>query len=144
MKKITYILLLLLLSVSIKGQELAGYEYWFNSDYQNKVSITNSQKEIKLSLDVSYFRQGMHYFNFRVQDSLGKWSPILTQYFYRISCDNIADNTLASYEYWLDSNYAEKKEVPNTDGIANVDIDASKLPHGIHYFNFRAKDKMGN
>lgn len=144
MRKSIYILLLLLLSIGIKGQGLVGYEYWFDSDYQNKVSVTDSQKEIQLSPDASLLQKGIHYFNFRVQDSRGKWSSILTRYFYRTSSDNIADNALVSYEYWMDGNYAERKVTANTGGIINVDIDASKLPHGIHYFNFRAKDKMGN
>ena len=53
MRKSIYILLLLLLSIGIKGQGLVGYEYWFDSDYQNKVSVTDSQKEIQLSPDAS-------------------------------------------------------------------------------------------
>ena len=57
---------------------------------------------IALDLDVSDLSQGVHYLNFRAKDKLGNWSNLLTQYFYRTSMDNGADNALNSYEYWID------------------------------------------
>lgn len=143
MKRIAYILLLFLFSIGIKGQEIVGYEYWFDANYQDRAFVASSLKEIPLSLDVSRFRQGMHYFNFRVKDSKGKWSAPLTQYFYRLSTDDRSNLNLAGYEYWLDDDHANRKSSVNTDGIIALDVDTAVLRPGMHYFNFRTKNKGG-
>lgn len=109
MKRLTYILLLLLLSVTTRGQTLIGYEYWFDTDFPSKVYIAHTQSDISFDADISTFHQGMHYITFRVKDDKGKWSTPLTQYFYRTSSDNGADNSLTSYEYWLDTDYTKRK-----------------------------------
>lgn len=143
MKRIIYILLLLLLFVNARGQEIVGFEYWFDANRQEAVYVTDNLKEIILSLDVSQYRHGIHYFNFRVKDSKGKWSVPLNQYFYRLIEDDRTNLNLAGYEYWLDDDFANRIEVANTDGIVALDVDASALRPGMHYFNFRAKNKGG-
>ena len=144
MKKITYILSLLLLSTLTKGQNLVGYEYWFDTDYPSKVYTAHTQEQISFEADVSTFSQGLHYITFRAKDSEGKWSPPLTQYFYRTSTDNGADNALSSYEYWIDKDVTNKKSVESGNGMIALDLDVSDLSQGVHYLNFRAKDKLGN
>lgn len=71
MKRITYILSLLLLSTLTKGQSLVGYEYWFDTDYPSKVYTAHTQEQI-FEADVSTFSQGLHYITFRAKDSEGK------------------------------------------------------------------------
>ena len=144
MKKLTYILFLLLLSVTTEGQDLVGYEYWFDTDFSSKVYTAHTQSDVSFDADVSVFRQGMHYITFRIKDDKGKWSTPLTQYFYRTSNDNGATNTLESYEYWLDTDYTERKTVESTNGTIAFDLNASTLRQGMHCLNFRAKDKRGN
>ena len=144
MKRITYILSLLLLSTLTKGQNLVGYEYWFDKDYPSKVYTAHTQEQISFEADVSTFSQGLHYITFRAKDSEGKWSPPLTQYFYRTSTDNGADNALSSYEYWIDKDVTNKKTTESTNGTIILDLDVTTLTQGVHYLNFRAKDKLGN
>ena len=78
MKRLTYILLLLLLSVTTRGQTLIGYEYWFDTDFPSKVYTAHMQSDISFDADISTFHQGMHYITFRVKDDKGKWSTPLT------------------------------------------------------------------
>lgn len=144
MRRITYILSLLLLSTLTKGQNLVGYEYWFDTDYPSKVYTAHTQEQISFEADVSTFSQGLHYITFRAKDSEGKWSPPLTQYFYRTSTDNGADNALNSYEYWIDKDITNKKTTESTNGTIILDLDVTTLTQGVHYLNFRAKDKLGN
>ena len=144
MKRLTYILLLLLLSVTTRGQTLIGYEYWFDTDFPSKVYIAHTQSDISFDADISTFHQGMHYITFRVKDDKGKWSTPLTQYFYRTSSDNGANNSLTSYEYWLDTDYTKRKNVESTKGVITFNLDTSTLRQGMHYLNLRAKDKLGN
>ena len=144
MRRITYILSLLLLSTLTKGQNLVGYEYWFDTDYPSKVYTAHTQEQISFEADVSTFSQGLHYITFRAKDSEGKWSPPLTQYFYRTSTDNGADNALNSYEYWIDKDITNKKTTESTNGTIILDLDVTTLTQGVHYLNFRAKDKLGH
>ena len=144
MKRLTYILFLFFLSTSIRGQNLVGYEYWFDTDFPSKVYTAHMQSDISFDADISTFHQGMHYITFRVKDDKGKWSTPLTQYFYRTSSDNGADNSLTSYEYWLDTDYTKRKNVESTKGVITFDLDTSTLRQGMHYLNLRAKDKLGN
>ena len=144
MKKLTYILFLLLLSVTTEGQNLVGYEYWFDTGFSSKVYTAHTQSDVSFDADVSVFRQGMHYITFRIKDDKGKWSTPLTQYFYRTSNDNGATNTLESYEYWLDTDYAERKTAESTNHTIAFNLDVSTLRQGMHCLNFRAKDKRGN
>ena len=58
MKRLTYILLLLLLSVTTRGQTLIGYEYWFDTDFPSKVYIAHTQSDISFDADISTFHQG--------------------------------------------------------------------------------------
>lgn len=144
MKRITYILLLLLLFTKARGQEIVGYEYWFDANRQDVVYVAGSLKDITLSIDISQQRQGMHYFNFRAKDSNGKWSAPLTQYFYRLKEDDRTNLNLSGCEYWFDDDFVNRTTVANTDGVIALDIDASKLRPGMHFLNFRAKNKGGH
>ena len=123
---------------------LSSYEYWIDKDVTNKKSVESSNGMVTFDLDVSDLSQGVHYLNFRAKDKLGNWSNLLTQYFYRTSTDNGVDNTLNSYEYWIDKDVTNKKTTESTNGTIILDLDVSSLERGVHYLNFRAKDKLGN
>lgn len=64
MKRLTYILFLFFLSTSIRGQNLVGYEYWFDTDFPSKVYTAHMQSDISFDADISTFHQGMHYITF--------------------------------------------------------------------------------
>lgn len=127
------------------GNTLRKYEYWLNDNYQEKISGTfDDTGEVSLELDVSALPAGFHYFNFRAQDNMNTWSTPVSYYFYRTDIDR-SGNTLTEYEYWLDSNYQEKKTGKLAeDGVINLNaLDVSALGEGYHYFNFRTQDSFG-
>ena len=127
------------------GNTLRKYEYWLNDNYQEKISGTfGDTGEVSLELDVSALPAGFHYFNFRAQDNMNTWSTPVSYYFYRTDIDR-SGNTLTEYEYWLDSNYQEKKTGKLAeDGVINLNaLDVSALGEGYHYFNFRTQDSFG-
>ncbi len=127
----------------LKGQNIAGYEYWLDRDIENKVATTSSNENISLTVDVSLLSEGIHCYNFRAKDSEGYWSAPLTQYFYRVPL-NPKNNKLVKYEYWFDKNVESKQIVTSESEIINLDLDVSSLLSGIHYFNFRAQDAYGH
>ena len=71
---------------------------------------------------------------------MNTWSTPVSYYFYRTDIDR-SGNTLTEYEYWLDSNYQEKKTGKLAeDGVINLNaLDVSALGEGYHYFNFRTR-----
>ena len=50
MKRLTYILFLFFLSTSIRGQNLVGYEYWFDTDFPSKVYTAHIQSDISFEI----------------------------------------------------------------------------------------------
>ena len=72
MKKITFILLWSCLFYAGKGQNIAGYEYWFDYKSEERVKVNSSDENITLDLDVSALTEGIHFYNFRAKDNNGK------------------------------------------------------------------------
>lgn len=140
-KNIMLLFLALLSAVAVRSQEIAGYEYWIDDNFEGRTVVTGNSTDINLDIDVSGLLDGMHYFCFRAKDTTGKYSGITTQYFYKPS--SYESNSLASYEYWIDDNFEGRKSVAGTDGIVNLEIDTEDMLDGMHYFCFRAKDTTG-
>ena len=53
--------------------------------------------------------------------------------------------TLTSYEYWFDDDFAERQTgtLSGTIDLVNVNVDARRLPHGVHTLNIRARQSDG-
>ena len=46
------------------------------------------------------------------------------------------------YEYWIDNDLDGRSfGIVPSDSILSLDIDLSKMPIGLHYFNFRTQDE---
>ncbi len=143
MKKITLLLILFCPLFHLLGQNITGYEYWFDYQSTERTQITTTDRNISLTLDVSGLSEGIHFYNFRAKDTKGSWSSPLTQYFYRTKM-NPVDNKIVQYEYWIDKNYTNRTNENSTNGIVNLNLDVNSLCEGIHFYNFRAKDTNGN
>jgi PKD repeat protein len=134
---------------SITNNHIVSYEYWYDDNFQNKISVNISpveQATILAQLDVSGLSNGMHIFNFRAKDERGYYSSIGYQYFYKIEPTSITNNHIVSYEYWYDDNFQNKISVnisPVEQATILAQLDVSGLSNGMHIFNFRAKDERG-
>lgn len=53
--------------------------------------------------------------------------------------------TLTGYEYWFDDDFAERQTgtLSGTIDLVNVNVDARRLPHGVHTLNIRARQSDG-
>ncbi len=126
-----------------QGQETSSnirtYEYWFDTDYENKISGEASDRIITLSFDIEtkHLSEGMHLFNFRAQDTNGSWSSPITKYFYCFQEKEKSE--IRTYEYWFDMDFDNKK-TDNCNGQFSQAIDVSHLSDGIHSLNIRFKD----
>ncbi len=61
--------------------EVSGYEYWFDNDTANAVTIEHDSDVIELAVDVKSLTIGEHTFNIRVRNGVGQWGSIFVETF---------------------------------------------------------------
>ncbi|MBO4985503.1 MAG: hypothetical protein J6C87_07685 [Bacteroides sp.] len=144
MKKITYILLLLLFVTAAKGQNgLAGYEYWFDADYENRQQVSSSATEIEIEADASGLRGGIHSFRFRALRDDGMPGIIHSYTFLKPILDNRNVEELKC-EYWVDDDYANRKMADgNAEGLISFEADIAAIPPGLHQLNYHIANAEG-
>jgi hypothetical protein len=130
-------------------RKVTNYEYWFDNDYANVVSMTaNNQQTFSLNTNVVpiMLSSGIHTFNIRFKDNTGFSSSTLSSFFYKIPEQANSDRKIISYEYWLDNDYANavSQTANNQQTFSlNTNLVLSMLTSGIHTFNIRFKDNTG-
>ena len=134
-------LLTAVLPVSAQKVVLQKGEYWLDGDFDNRTSITLTDKW-ETELDVSSLCEGIHTLGFRASDSEGRWSSPNVHYFLR-SGRTIEGNQPASYELWIDDDFDHRTTGVLTDGTANMELDLARLHTGLHRLTLRVKDTQG-
>jgi len=81
------------------GQHLSSCEYWFNDDYQNKITIAAGDGKFNESFQAGSLANGMHWLHFRFKDELGVYSPLQSHLFWKTG------QKLVAYEFWTDDNF---------------------------------------
>lgn len=125
---------------------LVAYEYWFDHDYANKVTSPlsgNTNENIVANIPTVGLNNGLHTFHIRFKDNENKWSSVLSQFFLKEELQNISNATITQYEYWFDSDYANRISVNlpgNTNQQVLTNISANTLNNGLHTFHIRFKD----
>jgi PKD repeat protein len=133
----------------LTSNRLIYYEYWFDNDYSAKdtSTLTNSVFLLKDTLNLESFTSGVHSFHFRAKDSLGKWSIVQNQLFYKppVQASQLTSNPLIMYEYWFDNDYSVKdtSTLTNSVFLLKDTINLESFASGVHSFHFRAKDSVG-
>lgn len=135
------VMLLLALCISAYGQQIAKYEYWFDSDIGTKVTGTPQGNTIDLTLDIKDMHNGVHTLNFRAADDRSRWSAPMATYFVKVRTGNDR-NSITEIEYWTDGNTATKTTAA-TEGTVALDIDVSGMAEGVHSIGYRLKDSHG-
>lgn len=127
-------------------------EYWLDEDYAGKVVVnfsgSNASEHLLGNISTTSVGQGLHRFQIRFFDSSGKWSSVMSQFFYKQNT-SLSGLTayLSNYEYWYDSDVANK--VTGTfSGTATQEnllstVTTTALLDGLHTFNIRFKDNFG-
>lgn len=122
--------------------KVLSYEYWIDDDESGRVNGNTTDSIVSFNLNASNLTQGLHSFHFRAKDSEGRWSMPLTSYFLRIPLATDGSTTI-SYEYWVDDNYAQRTKGITTDGLIQLQVDASSLQAGLHWLSLRTQDDQG-
>jgi hypothetical protein len=84
------------------GQQLSGCEYWFNDDYQNKITVAAGAEKFNESFQAGSLANGMHWLHFRFKDELGIYSPLQSHLFWKTG------QKLVAYEFWYDDNFSSR------------------------------------
>ena len=133
---------LLLLVMMMAAQGIQKHEYWIDSDYGNRKTVSSSNTSISLKISTEGLSAGIHILNLWAQDTDGTWGSPSRMLFY-VPASMSADATIGSCEYWIDSDYANRKS--GTDGASMTDmIDISKLNPGVHFLNYQATNNFGD
>jgi len=128
---------------------LVSYEYWFDDQYNNKVSspVTPSwNSQYELNVPTTDLNTGLHSYHIRYLDSKGKWSAIVSEFFHKLPVTIGGIRKITGCEYWFDSDYDKKIATPVTPEqtvTLNSGIDVALLQNGLHSFHVRYKDDAG-
>lgn len=139
-----------LIYAKANSDKILAYEYWFDTDYTNKVNVPiNPQMQLNLlsSFDCSALVNGTHILNIRFLDEGAKWSSVASQFFQKSSNGTSALNKITAYRYWIDSSYTEMNYI-NLATAQNPfhlteNVDFTQIPAGQHLFNIQFKDTAG-
>lgn len=146
-KRLIYLVglaLLLFSPIRIIADDYVTYQYWIDNDIGNaQQSVATSGTAFNLDINVASLSSGVHFLNVRAQTG-SVWGTVYRNFFC-IPEPSIASNDMAEYEYWLDNDYAHcvTTTVSGDEQTPVLQIDASNLSTGVHYFNVRVKDASG-
>ena len=149
-KYLTLFLLTCLISLSYGQNNIIKYEYWFDGDYSNKSTITVSptnKLDVNSQVSTSGLIDGIHTYNVRFMDDAYLWSNTTSQFFYKRPDISTFDYKISEYEHWFDGDYANRTTsvVAPTDNLdVNSQISTTGLTDGIHTYNVRFKDNLGD
>lgn len=119
-------------TLGASSQTITGYEYWFDTDYANKVFVSVSGgvvSEVNASIAASTLSQGYHTFWYHTKSSDGKWSVPVSSTFVN------GNNSIVGLEYWYDNDYSTKVYTaltPSQGGEYDMGLPVSGLTIGNH------------
>lgn len=147
MKRLIYILIALPLSVMLNAQKnLSLYEYWIDRDYDNRQEryLSQTEENIAFSIDTQNLEEGIHDVSLHVKDNEGNWSETVCSYYYVTRYKRQGGTQVTTCEYWLDDEYALRRQQTVTDDNVALAVDMSAMQPGMHTLSLRMKDDNGN
>ena len=138
-------LLTLLCCLTVTAQTtVTKCEYWFDQQFDSRTTVTMQGNAWSSSIDISSLNTGLHSVAFRVADNNGVFSSTLVKNFMLVPGSGTGDNSLKTYEYWIDKKFDERKSGSiSGSGTINIDEDISALNDGLHNIAMRIIDKNG-
>ncbi len=137
-------------STSSLTPQLMEYEYWFDSDYASKVSVSlsgNQYETVLSDLNASSLTVGLHTLHIRFKDASSKWSSVLSGFFLKNITTSVLNNEIIAYRYWFDENDADMitETILTPSPYVNVSdaISMVTIPKGTHTIHFQFKDAQG-
>ena len=114
------------------------YEQWLDGDYDHRIVRDFRGGNLVDSMDVSTLTQGIHYYNLRVQDSHGTWSPV-SRYLVVVT-DAVKP---ARISYWIDNDTLAVGKQPISGSSVELTVSVANQGVGQHTFHCRLQDSVG-
>lgn len=113
-----------------------GY-YWFDSDYANRKSISLKDGSCVSQIDVSGLTDGVHTIHFQATAGEGAQSPVASHLFVKYPPVEASPTYTSDGNccYWFDSDYADRKQIALSGGLATLDV--GHLSAGVHTIHFQ-------
>lgn len=149
MRKFYLILLSMCSMYLISAQnKVAGYEYWFNDQFDQKVNIDlndNETVDLQLDIDATTLNDGMHQLNLMCYDTEGKYSSALSGFFFKMKISTVTQNSVAGYRYWFDQETTYTDVDLNTGALDDIviDLDLNNRPPGPILLHLQTYDATG-
>lgn len=137
MRKYLAFLVLLMLPWVARGQALAEWYYWFDTDAAPREAGTPASRQFQIAADVGHLDWGLHTLYVQVRDTAGVYSAPQGQMFFNIA-DNMADRL--KFHYWFDNDVAMTQ---HPFGQGSYSIDVTTLIPGFHVINYYVTDEKG-
>ncbi|MDY0215635.1 MAG: PKD domain-containing protein [Bacteroidales bacterium] len=129
---------------------LVSYEYWFDNDYENALTINASaQSQILINelIGTQTLTNGIHVFNIRFKDSKNLWSSTVSQFFYKMPEQTITDNLITQYRYWIDNEFDNSVDISLQSPVKQINLidnlDFTQISKGLHSLHFQFRDSLG-
>lgn len=139
--------LLLIATGGARAQDIVGYEYWFDTNDLNGQRVfepAGNAPVVDLLEDIPLgaLPVGHHKIHYRLQDSNGRWSSVLSRSFTRLVG---GPYELVGGEYWFDTTYTPTPFTLGPGQVVSATIapDASGLQQGPHKVHYRLRDNHG-
>jgi hypothetical protein len=149
MKKLFTIIFSLITLTASTQNFIERYQYWFNSDAENMISGLTGQDpgdpaySFSTTIGSDGLADGLHVLNMRFSDSEGKWSSVLSRFFYRMPATEAAGTIIDRVSYWFNNDIASATgEAVSGEGsfMFNQSVSVEPLPEGLHVLNLRFRD----
>lgn len=128
---------------------IKSYEYWFNGNYagvQRLNVAAASQYTLNTLVPATSLPDGLHLFNLRFKDDSARYSPTISQFFYKYATGSTSPVNVNAYQYWFNNgfNAATFQAVSATTSLnLNTPVNIAVLPPGLHLFHIRFRDSNG-
>ena len=119
-----------------------GYEYWFDGQYEDRVTmeIANTALiDLTDAIEAHALQMGMHTFHIRFRNAMDQWSTVQSHPFFKLS-GGVNQTQITAWEYWFDDQPELKVNLPMSAADSAeiiVPIDAVSLPVGWHRLHLR-------
>ncbi len=134
----------------VMDARIIEYQYWLNNNFEDAVVANASDEQVFLlneEVDLSQLTNGLHTFHVRFKDANGKWSSIQSSFVHKLPVEDIVENKISLYRYWVDDDF-ENAVVVELDDPANpyqwiAGLDMTHLDIDDFTIHFQFKDKKG-
>ncbi|MBP7497632.1 MAG: T9SS type A sorting domain-containing protein [Bacteroidales bacterium] len=130
---------------------ISAYQYWFDSDIANAITVNTTTTtrfySLNLSFDASILTKGIHIINIRFKDSGGYWSQTQSNFFENRGSSASIINVIKAYRYWFDTDISKAiTSIPDSiSSFFNLikEYDNSSVPKGSKYLYYQFQDTLG-